>query len=181
MDDSTMAARTLLSISAPKLKSLWLDCSFDNFHFLFDAPQMKNRIKFRKLKYLTIQSDNLALSIGFAQAFPNVTHVHHRYSQFTHVSVLESALNGPWLSVDTLVFTMFKEQTGLKLNTALLNVLPRRRTAGHPMKALLLDRDHERFLRSTMPQILGQIQVDTVTTDNYGEYWWNRFEEQQRK
>jgi len=181
LDDSSMAARLLLSMAAPRLESIWLDCSFHNFHFLFDSPQLKTAIKFKKLKYLTIQSDNLALSPQFSEAFPNVTHVHFRYPLFNHVVKLEAALNVRWLTVNTLVFTMFKEHTATKLNDCLKNLLPRRRTAGHPMEALLIDADHLQFLRQSAPQLFNQIRIENVSTNNYHEFWWNKFEEKQRE
>lgn len=189
IDSGGLAIRMLLAASAPQLETLWLDCSFDNFPtHLFDAPQLNvnGRPKFPKLKYLTMVMDNFTFSHEFAKIFPTVTHIHFPYPSFREVRMLIQAFSLPrWASLRSLIFSHFKEKDAQQLNTALCRVLPQRRQAKHPLETILVDKDHMRWLKDVVPKegsLLSKlVRIELLSTDNYGEYWWNVFEREQQK
>ncbi|KDR75677.1 hypothetical protein GALMADRAFT_248291 [Galerina marginata CBS 339.88] len=180
LDDGMMGVKVLLSMKAPKLESLWLDCSFDNFSFLFDAPQMSAVVgptKFPSLRYLTIPTDSLVLSEKFSQIFPTITHLHLPHALFYHASQLQKTLTHRWPSLQTIIFSMFKEAHSGKLYSALEAALPLRRRAGKPIEKLLVDEDHLRVMRRTAGNICRLIRVEALDTSNYREIWWNKVDQ----
>jgi len=176
-DNGMMAVRMLLSMSAPKLNSIWLDCSYDNFGFLFDASQMSGthgRSKFPNLQYLTLPMDNLTRMIKFAKIFPSITHLHLPYPDFYYAIHLQTALTNHWTSLHTVVFTMLKGTSQGNLNPCFSAVLPYRRQAGRPIKHLLLDRDFFQNIRKSAPELIPQVEMEIISASNYKEAWWNK-------
>ncbi|KAF8952510.1 hypothetical protein BDZ97DRAFT_1878170 [Flammula alnicola] len=175
IDNSMFSAKLLLSISAPKLESLWLHCSFDNYNFLFDASQMATVAgrtpKFSNLRYLTILQDSLFHSVKFAQIFPNITHLHLPHANFFHVDKLEAGLSGHWRQLHTLVLTLLREVHAQKLTNVLTSVFqpsPR-------------DRDFARMLQENAPQLPRLVNIINISPDNYREPWWAKLTEASAK
>ncbi|KIM40335.1 hypothetical protein M413DRAFT_446521 [Hebeloma cylindrosporum] len=176
-DNGMMAVRMLLSMSAPKLESIWLDCSYDNFDFLFDAPQMvgnQGHSKYPKLRYLTLPTSNLFLMAKFAAIFPSITHLHLPYPDFFRSALLQEALADHWTSLHTIVLTMLKENNWKKLTACFSTVLPYRRQIRHPINHLLLDRDFFEVFKKSAPELTALIQMEIVSASNYKEPWWNK-------
>ena len=176
-ENGMMAVRMLLSMSAPKLESIWLDCSYDNFDFLFDAPQMagiQGHSKFPKLRYLTLPISNLILMVKFATIFPSITHLHLPYPDFFRAGPLQTALTNHWTSLHTIVLTMLKENNWKRLNACFSVVLPYRRQIRKPINHLLLDRDFFDIIRKSAPELVPQIEMEIVSAGNYKEAWWNK-------
>ena len=176
-DNGMMAVRMLLSMSAPKLESIWLNCSYDNFDFLFDAPQMAGIFghnKFPKLQYLTLPMDNLTRMVKFATIFPTITHLHLPYPNFFHAIHLQTALTNHWTSLHTIVFTMLKDHGWKKLQPCFSVVLPSRRRARHPIKQFLLDRDFFQCIKNSAPELIPQVEMEIISANNYKEAWWNK-------
>lgn len=175
-ENGMMAVRMLLSMSAPKLESIWLDCSYDNFDFLFDAPQMagiQGHGKFPKLRYLTLPTSNLFLMVKFATVFPGITHLHLPYPDFFRPVPLQTALMNQWTSLHTIVLTLLKENNWNRLNACFSVVLPYRRQSRRPINHLLLDRDFFEIIRKSAPDV-PQIEMEIVSASNYKEPWWNK-------
>ena len=176
-ENGMMAVRMLLSVSAPKLESIWLDCSYDNFDFFFDAPQMvgiQGHSKFPKLRYLTLPTSNLFLVPKFATIFPSITHLHLPYPDFFRAAPLQLALTNHWTSLHTIVLTMLKENNWKRLTACFSAVLPYRRQIGYPINHLLLDRDFFEMIKKSAPELVPQIEMDFVSASNYKEPWWNK-------
>lgn len=174
-----VAAKFLLSVSAPQLKSLWSDTTSDNFHFLFDAPQMavvNGRSKFPALKYLTTVCDSLVDCVKFSEIFPTITHLHFGRPYFSAVNSLDKALENGWASMDTLVFTMFKESRGARdrLYGVLTAIFVYRRAQGRPIRRFLLDRDHFHDMMTNSPGVAGNVETQVISSTNYDEDWWNK-------
>jgi hypothetical protein len=176
-ENGMMAVKMLLSILAPNLESIWLDCSYDNFDFLFDAPQMtgiQGHGKFPKLRYLTLPTSNLFLMTKFATIFPSITHLHLPYPDFFRPVPLQVALMNHWTSLHTIVLTMLKENNWKWLNVCFSAVLPHRRQRRNPINHLLLDRDFFERIRKSAPELVPQIEMEIVSASNYKEAWWNK-------
>jgi len=177
----------LLAMSAPNLESLRLECSFDNFQtHLFGAGQMNvnNQPKFPRLKYLTLIMDDFTTSSEFAKVFPTITHLHYFYPAFREVAALIQTLNPQrWRSLETLVFSGFREKDAVNLNTALFRILGQR-IYNNPLKTILIDKDHMRWLKRVVPleeaKLSRLVKVDLLAAKNYHEYWWNVFERGQQ-
>jgi len=182
LDGGGVAIRTLLTLSALHLESLWLHCSYDNFPtHLFDAAQLNvpGQPKFPNLKYLTIVSDNFTMSSRFAAIFPTITHLHYYYPNYLEVAQLIPTFGSGWPSLRVLVFSAFREKDAQKLNTALVHILTRRRD-NNPLSRILVDKDHLRWLDRVVPMeaknLRQLVRVDPLTVDNYSEHWWTTFE-----
>ncbi|KAF9529681.1 hypothetical protein CPB83DRAFT_725663, partial [Crepidotus variabilis] len=177
LDGGGTAIRTLLAISAPKLESIWLECSFDNFpaHF-FGAPQMNvlGHPKFPALKFLTLHFEAFPFSEQFAKVFPTVSHVHYFHVNLRQSDKLAQAMKVLWTSVNTLVFSRFRERDAEKLTTALSQIILTRALGVNPMQAILLDEDHLRFIRKCHTNSARDVQLlaKVLSRDNYAEPWW---------
>jgi hypothetical protein len=185
LEGGGLAIHMLLGVSAVNLESLWLECSHDNFTVhLFDAVQLNiiGRPKFPNLKYLTIVMDNFTMSSRFAAIFPTVTHLHYHYPTCKQAIQLIQAFTAPrWPSLQALVFSAFKEKDAQQLNTALVRILSQRRQDNIPLRRILLDKDHLRWLDHVVSfkeaeKLRQLVKFDLLTANNYPEYWWNTFE-----
>lgn len=177
LDDGMMAVKILLSMSAPNMESLWLDCNFREFRTFFDSPQMTTAVglnKFRALKYLTLPNDNFRMLESFAKAFPTITHLHVPHPVFWHADQLQKALKTNWAFVHTIVFSMTRDSRLESLYSALNDILPHRRGTGHPLQTLLLDEDLLDTMTKNAPKIIKQVTVEAVSPHNYHEIWWNK-------
>lgn len=172
--DWLFAARFLLSVSAPLLQSLWLDCLMDGSNF-FDAPQGS---KFPVLKYLTLTPHNHILSIIFlAGIFPTITHLHLSYVNLLHFSqyfkLALVAVPTIWKQLATLIVTTRNIDHAHNFFEALCRILPHRRRAEAPFRSLLLDGDLLRFLLAQKSDLLHEhLTMEELRKDNYSEYWW---------
>ena len=188
IEGGSLATRMLLAMSAPNLETLRLECSFDNFQtHLFGTAQMNvnNRPKFPRLKYLTLFMNDFTTSSEFAKVFPTITHLHYFYPNFREATALiQTLLPQRWSSLKTLVFSAFREKDAVHLNAALLRILGQR-LHNNPLKTILIDKDHMRWLTQVVPldgaKLSRLVKVDLLTANNYDEYWWNVFESGQRR
>ena len=174
-EDGPFAVKFLLSVSAPSLQSLWLDCSIDNTT-LFEAPQMLTGNKFPVLKYLTLESYFMYTTSSFAGIFPTITHLHLSYAALFHVKHFESALVAEpiiWGQLGTLIVTARKTDHARRFFGALCRILPDRRRAEAPLQSLLLDGDLLRFLLAQKSDLLHEhLTMGELRKDNYSEFWW---------
>ena len=179
-----VAIRMLLAVSALHLETLWLECSYDNFpNHLFDAAQLNvpGKPKFPNLKYLTIVMDNFTMSSRFATIFPTITHLHYHYPNYTEsIQLAQTFSAAGWTSLQVLVFSAFKEKDAQKLNGALVRILSQRRRDNIPLRRILVDKDHLRWLDHVVPleakNLRQLVEIGLLTVDKYSEYWWNIFE-----
>jgi hypothetical protein len=175
-DRGVMPAMLLLSISAPNLESLWLDCDFNNFSSFSMAPQLSfGGSKFPQLQYLTIPGMNLPFSAPLSSIFPSVTYLHLPHMDVHPFMHLETALSGQW-SLHTLVFTVFRREADWKeIGDLIASCLRRRLSQGRPINDLLVDCDilriMERKVRAGLPV---ETKVQLVSGENYAEPWWNQ-------
>ncbi|EDR09099.1 uncharacterized protein LACBIDRAFT_296376 [Laccaria bicolor S238N-H82] len=180
-EDGPFAVKFLLSVSAPSLQSLWLDCSIDNTT-LFEAPQMLAGNKFPVLKYLTLESYSMYTTNSFAGIFPTITHLHLSYAALFHVKHFEGAMVAEptiWGQLATLIVTARKTDHARKFFGSLCRILPDRRRAEAPLQSLLLDGDLLRFLLAQKSDLLHEhVTMEELHKDNYSEFWWvNRHED----
>ncbi|TFK44910.1 hypothetical protein BDQ12DRAFT_708726 [Crucibulum laeve] len=180
-DDGPLSVKLLLSVNAPQLKSLWLECSFDSFASFFESPQIDGRNKFPALEYLTLHdTDSYQLS-AFANSFPSIKYLHLSYPHLFNVKYLESALlraSGnpeipPWRQLHTMIIRTRNEVHSGRLFDVLFRAIPARKLTGRPILQLLLDRDLLRLaIKATtvIPEFsVAMSQLDTI---NYREPWW---------
>ncbi|KAF8161306.1 hypothetical protein B0H34DRAFT_374747 [Crassisporium funariophilum] len=172
LDDGTMAIKMLLSMSAPKLESLWLDCSFDSFSTFFDAPQMAGPTKFPALQYLTIPSYAFHQHNRFPKAFPTIKHLHLPFANFFNATRLNEMVGAQWPHLHTLAVSMIRETHITKFNGAMNAVLASRRAVGHPLRHLLVDEDLMRLMKKLTPSLAGKVAIKPLGLDNYKEHWW---------
>jgi hypothetical protein len=177
-DQGRMPALLLLSISAPNLESLWLECNFKYFNTsaYSVAPQMSlGRSKFPKLQYLTLPRVKLPFS---PKLFPSITHLHLPGIDVVpgHLTTLETTLSALWPSLHTVVFTVLRREADWeKIGDLIVPCLQRRHSQGRPIIDLLVDRDilcvTERKVRSGLP---AGTKMQLVSGENYVEPWWNQ-------
>lgn len=174
-EDGPFAVKFLLSVSAPSLQSLWLDCSIDST-IVFEAPQMLTGNKFPVLKYLTLESYDMYTTNSFARIFPTITHLHLPYAALFHVRYFERALvDVPtiWEQLVTLIVSARKIDQARKFFEALCRILPDRRRAEAPLQSLLLDGDLLKFLLAQKSDLLHEhLTMEELRKDNYSEFWW---------
>lgn len=179
LDSGTMAVQFILSVTMPQLESLWLDCSnnnFDNFHLLFNEPQLSN--KFSVLKYLTLPNYNLYDAPNFARIFRSITHLHLPHSSFFHAPELHRALTYFWLSVDTIVLSLFREQYSQRLFDIFQATLAQRQRSGRTISRILVNEDHLAKTRIALAPLSGtQTRLEVLNTSNYAEPWWNKLDQ----
>ena len=180
-EDWLIVAQFLVSVSAPLLQSLWLDCSFYSPIF-FEAPQMLTGSKFPVLKCLTLESYNMYSIDSFAGIFPTITHLHLCYTVLFHVRYFERALVAVptmWGQLATLIVTTRTIDHARKFFETLCRILPDRRRAEAPFRSLLLDGDLLRFLLAQKSDLLHEhLTIEELRKDNYSEFWWlNRHED----
>ncbi|KAF9012529.1 hypothetical protein BDQ17DRAFT_1537369 [Cyathus striatus] len=184
IENGPLAVKLLLSLSAPNLQSLWLECYFDNFQLLYDSPQFSGgENKFSSLHYLTLHRTYGHEYISMARAFPSVHCLHLSYpSGNYHLRNIEElfGVNGQlnellWRELHTIVMRTigYPEQHVSKLLQVLSRVIPLRRDVGLPMKRLLTDTDIYRNLSKPRNVSLAeQIELAIVDTYNYCDPWW---------
>lgn len=174
-NEGTMALSLLLSMSAPQLESLWLDTYTSNFGLLLLSPRVAQglrRRKFPTLRYLTLRTMNLSLSVELANIFPAITHLHLPGADSLHFEMLKSALLYSWSSLDTLVFTALRNEDLTKLNAFLSSILLERRRQGRPIEHLLVEADHLRIIDKGAADLRRETAVEIVSEDTYQEPWW---------
>ena len=174
-NEGTMALSLLLSMSAPQLESLWLDTYTSNFGLLLLSSRVAQglrRRKFTALRYLTLWTMNLSLSVELAAIFPAITHLHLPGADSLHFEMLESALLYSWSSLDTLVFTSLKDEDLTKLNAFLSSILLERRRQGRIIEHLLVEPDHLRIIDKGSAHLRRETAVEIVSEDTYQEPWW---------
>lgn len=173
MDDGMMAVHIILSITAPSLESLWLDCSFIPFHTLFDSPRMRGATKFPTLQYLTLCSDNSFRSERFAGIFPTITYIHVPYAVMQrHFHLFTNVLVQHWTSLHTIVLTMYKESNVTQLVAGLNTILPIRKRHNMPIRQLVLDADYRSAILKDAPTIADQVDIVPISMETYREHWW---------
>ncbi|KAF5321131.1 hypothetical protein D9619_001683 [Psilocybe cf. subviscida] len=187
LENGYMAAKFLLSVSAPNLESLWLHCSLDNFGFFFDAPQMQptttastntaQPAKFARLRYFTAFNDIMYSAVKFATVFPNITHLHLPFANFYHSNQLQAALIFHWPLLRTIVLTLVRETKWTRLTGALEIALPARRQDNHPVDTILVDKDYRLKLDTLVPRIDTFVDIVDLTETNYKEPWWSKDDE----
>ena len=174
-NEGTMAISLLLSMSAPQLESLWLATFSSTFGLLLLSPRVSQglrRREFPALRYLTLPSMNLSLSVELARIFPAITHLHLLGASSLHFDILRLALLHSWSSLDTLVFTALRDEDLTKLNALLSSVLPERRRQGQPIKSLLVEPDYLKIINKGSACLHRETAVEIVSEDNYRESWW---------
>jgi hypothetical protein len=174
-NEGTMALSLLLSMSAPQLESLWLETFSSNFGLLLSSPRVSQGLrqrKFQSLRYLTLPTMNLSLSVELANIFPAITHFHLRRADSLHFEMLKPALLHSWSSLNTLVFTALKDEGLTTLNAFLSSILPKRRRQGHPIENLLVEPDHLRIIDKGAAHLRRETAVEIVSVDTYREPWW---------
>ncbi|KAF9553029.1 hypothetical protein CPC08DRAFT_767845 [Agrocybe pediades] len=153
LDSGLMAAKFFLSISAPKIESLWMDCSIDEWdglqHFLSASPTLPG---FSTLKYLTMPNHEL-------------TSIDTR---------LLNALTFSWAFVDTIILSMLKEQNE-SLVLSLRTLVALRDGQGRPTFRILVNEDQftkiRRAFRGFPP---GVVEVLLFNSTTYTEIWWSK-------
>ena len=176
-DQGMMPAMLLLSISAPNLESLWLDCNFKNFSSISMAPQLSfGGSKFPQLQYLTIPGMNLPFSTPLSSIFPSVTHLHLPHMDVPRFANLEITLSGQWYSLHTLVFTVLRREADWKkIGDLIASCLRRCLSQGRPIDNLLVDRDILCVMeKKVRPGIPVETQMQLLSGENYVEPWWNQ-------
>lgn len=177
LDDGMMAVKFLLSLNAPQLETLWLECSFDSFHHLFDSPQVTVLgPKFPALRYLTLTNSTLHISPKFSALCPTITHLHLSHADLHHPNKLQEALLAGWPSLGTLVFSMFRATIIKQFYPTLSNAFASRSANNRPIKYLLVDKDQIEEIRAS--GIMKQVEVDTIHPLLYHEAWWNKLDQQ---
>ena len=168
MDDGTLAVKFLLSVDAPKLESLWLDTSSEQYRTLFEAPQIVQRSdagtpKFGALRHLTWVSYTFGDTIKLAALFPTVTHLHFPHAIFTfHSKNFRTALKNHWGGVHTLVLSMPRDALIGKMLDSLLDCT---------IPDILVDEDMLKLLRKRYP--INPIARRAKSMQGYSEYWWD--------
>jgi hypothetical protein len=175
-DDSMFSVKILLSISAPNLVSLWLGSSFHKFGHFFNAIG-SGRVKFPALKYLTIPSYDFSHNSQFPHVFPTITHLYLPYVNIYAAGYIvdtrfNSTFTSYWRRLDTLVMVLIRQRQMTRLHTDLCTFLPIRRSAGYPIRQLLVDDDIRRVLEKQSPDVSNYVKVDILSLENYQEPWW---------
>ncbi|KAF8158601.1 hypothetical protein BJ912DRAFT_1010373 [Pholiota molesta] len=147
IDSNLLAVKMLLSVSVPQVESLWLNCSFDQFHSFFDSQQIQVPLS----AILTIPEYNLNWIVKLSQVFPNITHLHLPHVNFFHIDLLVTALSN-WNEYN-------------QFSIALASVLEERELSAHPIKSLIMDRDFRKMLEERF--------LIYLIWWTYREPWWN--------
>jgi len=171
-DPSLFSVKILLSVSAPNLESLWLGSSFNSYSHLFDTPQMRGHVKFPALKYLTIPSYDFSYHFQFPTAFPTITHLYLPYANFYQEDRVKITFTSHWQHLDTLVTGLIRQAQMEKFHGALCNFLPLRRSAGYPIRMLLVDEDLRSMLGKKPLKVSRYVKIDVLSLDTYQEPWW---------
>ena len=172
-NEGTMAISLLLSMSAPQLESLWLATFSSTFALLLSSPRVSQGLRrrgFPALRYLTLPSMNLSLSVELARIFPALAYLH--LPGASSLDFGRPALLHSWSSLDTLVFTALRHEDLTQLNVLLSSVLPECRRQGHPIKSLLVEPDFFKIIDEGSTHLRGETAVEVVSDDNYQEPWW---------
>ena len=173
-DQGMMPALLLLSISAPNLESLWLECNFKYFSNFSLVPQMSlGRSKFPQLQYLTLPGVKLPFS---PTLFPSITHLHLPGMDVLYLTTLETTISARWPSLHTLIFTVIRREADWnKIGDLIASCLRRCLSQGRPIYDLLVDHDilfvMERKVRAGLP--VGT-KMQLVSGENYMEPWWSQ-------
>lgn len=171
-DGGMFALRILLLMFAPNLESLWLDYSFNNFGYLFDAPHVTQPSRFPALKYLTIPTYGFSHCNNMSRVFPTITHLHLPHANFYRDDRLLDFLLGQWKSLHTLIVEMVRQSQNSRFHSALRHILPYRRNAGYPIRKLLVDEHLFRALKKEGSDISAEVDIELLSLDTYKEPWW---------
>jgi len=171
---TSMPATLLLTMSAPKLESLWLECNFKNLVYLSWPTLGPSR--FPKPRYLTLSGVNPPFVVPLCTMFLNTTHLHLHRVDVQYFRDLESTLSGPWSSLHTLIFTTVigdLEVNWENIGHLMTSRLPRHLSRGRLINNLLVDRDILHVFEKEVPSPI-ETKVQLVSKENYMEPWWNQ-------
>ena len=161
----------LVTMSAPKLESLWLECNFKNLVPLTWTTLEPSR--FPKLQYLTLSGMKPPAIVPFCAMFPTTTHLHLHCVNVQYFEDLEATLSGPWSSLQTLVFTTFMGASWQKMSHLTISRLPRHLSRGRLINNLLVDPNILCLYENNVP-VQWETKVQLVSKENYMEPWWNQ-------
>ncbi|KAF9553028.1 hypothetical protein CPC08DRAFT_249354 [Agrocybe pediades] len=177
LDSGLMAAKFLLSISAPIVESLWLNCSvheWDGFsRFISASPALPG---FSTLKYLTMPNHDLTSIDGIARMFPSITHLHLPHVLNTIQSArLLNALTFSWAFVDTIILSMLEDQQNEHLVTNLKAYVLIRHDHQRPTSRILVNEDQFDKLRRAFEGFPPRaVEVLLLNSTTYTEMWWTK-------
>jgi len=173
------AASVFLSISAPRLESLWWDFGLDRLHLdhipeFLRLTQTIDRGIFPNLRYLTLQDHDLSNTTFFAESFPSVTHLHLAYCNVFHTSHLHTLLESYpllWLHLEAVAIRTRNDLHVEKLRSALVDITAFRYRCGSPVRRIYVDADVlSTFRRSQSLQATTEL-VELMAT-SYADPLW---------
>jgi len=173
----SLALGLLTNLEAHNLNSLWLDSRAYNIRELLERPEMKHP-KFPRLQYLTItQTFSQETHQLLHNIFPSVTHLHCACVEMIFARDLAHALLNGWHKVHTVIVSKFTENpsyTSVNLARYWATPLCKCLAVDHSLKTLLVDtKERVSFIHVSESNPTRSIQVESLHSDNYDEYWWN--------
>ncbi|TFK74575.1 hypothetical protein BDN72DRAFT_833066 [Pluteus cervinus] len=178
--DGLSISKLLLALSAPALRSLWLESTFatgDGMSQLMSSTQFANpEHKFPELRYLTLQLMNLQHVSSCARLFPTVSHLHLSFCptwgwRYLH-DIFKTTPVAKWGNLKTLIVRTSREDS--RSNTVLPAVLAacrQRAEAGLKIDTLLSDQGCLEAFGSAQ-DILKYTNPQALSLESYDEPLW---------
>ncbi|KAF8653326.1 hypothetical protein AX16_004026 [Volvariella volvacea WC 439] len=181
--DGPATSNFLLSLSAPKLRSLWIEDLFiSDIPRLFASPQVQNpdSPKFPLLQYLTLQRMYITHIAKFSFVFPTITTLHVAYIPIWNAHRLlnqtpgESPIKRGWPLLRTLVLRTRDDSTPEHAPASFWpSFIKERCEAGFPINLVLADANCTEALRSHLDtQEFGGVGLKVLSPETYHEPGW---------